>query len=57
MPLRDHGHIDLLLLRCHPQLLVLALGQHLVELVEEYWVRLDALMVIDRLGLAVGWSV
>ena len=57
VPLRDHGHIDLLLLRGHPQLLVLALGEHLIELVEEDRVRLNALMVIDGLGLAVGWSV
>jgi hypothetical protein len=50
-------HIDLLLLLAHSELLVLAVGEHLVELVEENGVRLDSLMVVDSLGLAVRWSV
>lgn len=47
-----HVHLLLLLLR-HSQLLVLAVREHLVEFVEEHRVRLDALMVVHRLGLRV----
>lgn len=42
----------LLLLR-HAELLVLAVRQHLVELIEEHGVRLDALVVVYRLRLDV----
>ena len=57
MALAAVNHIHLLLLLAHPELLVLAVGQHLVELVEEHGVRLDSLMVVDSLSLAVRWSV
>lgn len=50
-------HVHLLLLLRHPQLLVLAVGQHLIELVEEDGVGLYALVVVHRLGLGVGRSV
>lgn len=58
MPLGHHAtNIHLLLLSGHSQLLALALRQHLVELVQEDGVRLDALVVVHRLGLAMRWSV
>ena len=51
------AHIDMLLLLGHSQLLVLAVGEHLVELVEEDWVRLDTLVIVHCLGFDVGRSV
>mgnify|MGYP001256899735 CR=1 FL=1 len=49
---------DLLLLR-HAELLVLAVREHLIELIEEHGVRLDALVVVHCLSLDVGsgWGV
>ena len=56
MSLPRYAHLVLGLF-AKPELLVLAVGKHLVELIEKDGVRLDALVIVYSLRFGVRWSV